>query len=70
MRAFDASRAAFDGPRGLVTMQSIVQLLCFEVATSNKDNWRIHLAAVAFFLQILPEPERWNETLQSLCSLR
>ncbi|KJZ77008.1 hypothetical protein HIM_03329 [Hirsutella minnesotensis 3608] len=67
MSALNASKAGFDIPRGLVVMQSIVQMLLFEVATSNKDNWRMHLdAAVALFLQILPNPENWGQTLSDL----
>ncbi|CAM1504395.1 Fc.00g019860.m01.CDS01 [Cosmosporella sp. VM-42] len=55
----------------LLVMQSILQMLIFEVATSNKENWRMHLdAALAMFLQILPKPELWTETLHNLYSLK
>ncbi|UKZ69581.1 uncharacterized protein TrAtP1_010587 [Trichoderma atroviride] len=57
----------FDMKKGLVVMQSILQMLFFEVATSNKDNWKLHLnAAIAVFLRILPDPKEWNKTLKSL----
>lgn len=57
----------FDMKKGLVVMQSILQMLFFEVATSNKDNWKLHLnAAIAVFLRILPDPKEWNKTLNSL----
>ncbi|UKZ51073.1 hypothetical protein TrVGV298_004828 [Trichoderma virens] len=57
----------FDMKKGLVVMQSILQMLLFEVATSNKDNWKLHLnAAIAVFLRILPDPKEWNKTLNSL----
>ncbi|PKK45364.1 hypothetical protein CI102_9955 [Trichoderma harzianum] len=57
----------FDMNRGLVVMQSILQMIFFEVATSNKDNWKLHLnAAIAVFLRILPDPKEWTKTLNSL----
>ncbi|PNY23900.1 Zn(2)-C6 fungal-type DNA-binding domain protein [Tolypocladium capitatum] len=71
MRALNTDKSGFDKRRALVVMQSIIQMLFFEVATSNKDNWRMHLdAAIALFLQILPSPERWTETLKSLYTPR
>ncbi|POR31645.1 Zn(2)-C6 fungal-type DNA-binding domain protein [Tolypocladium paradoxum] len=67
MRVLNTSKSGFDKRRALVVMQSIIQMLYFEVATSNKDNWRMHLdAAIALFLQILPRPEHWTETLNNL----
>ncbi|KAM4058641.1 fungal specific transcription factor [Hirsutella rhossiliensis] len=69
MRALNANSSGFDVQRGLVVMQSIVQMLFFEVTTSCNDNWRMHLdAAVALFLQILPDPELWTQTLNNLYS--
>ncbi|KAL6691377.1 fungal-specific transcription factor domain-containing protein [Trichoderma pleuroticola] len=57
----------FDLKKELVLMQSILQMLFFEVATSNKDNWKLHFnAAIAVFLRILPDPKEWNKTLNSL----
>ncbi|KAL7786444.1 fungal-specific transcription factor domain-containing protein [Trichoderma afarasin] len=57
----------FDMKKGLVVMQSILQMIFFEVATSNKDNWKLHLnAAIAVFLRILPDPKEWTKTLNSL----
>ncbi|KAH6900423.1 fungal-specific transcription factor domain-containing protein [Thelonectria olida] len=55
----------------LQVLQAILQMLIFEVSTSNKDHWRMHLdAAVAMFMQIVPSAERWTETLLSLYSLK
>ncbi|KAI5467477.1 fungal-specific transcription factor domain-containing protein [Mariannaea sp. PMI_226] len=58
------------GPKEkLQVLQAILQMLIFEVSTSNKDHWRMHLdAAIAMFTQIVPVPERWSETLESLSS--
>ncbi|KAG5951742.1 hypothetical protein E4U53_002391 [Claviceps sorghi] len=67
MGALNASRAGLDARKGLVVMQSILQMLVFEVATSNTDNWRMHLdAAIALFVQIVPDPRGWTETLLGL----
>ncbi|KAF4505495.1 hypothetical protein G6O67_007439 [Ophiocordyceps sinensis] len=69
MCALNASSSGFDVQRGLVVMQSIVQMLFFEVTTSSNGNWRMHLdAAVALFLQILPDPDLWTQTLNNLYS--
>ncbi|ODA79366.1 hypothetical protein RJ55_04959 [Drechmeria coniospora] len=66
MRILNAG-TAFDKQKGLVVMQSIIQMLFFEVATAKKDNWKMHLdAAIALFLQIVPRPEEWTETLNDL----
>lgn len=55
----------------LVVMQSVMQMLSFELATSSRGNWRIHLdAAIAVFLQIMPQPDLWTETLNALWSTR
>lgn len=55
----------------LLVLQGILQMLTFEVATSNKENWRMHLdAAIAIFRQILPKPENWVETLEEMYSLK
>ena len=55
----------------LVIMQSIIQMLFFEVATCNKDNWKMHLdAAIALFVQILPDPDEWTPSLRNLYSPR
>lgn len=54
----------------LLVMQGIMQMLIFEITTSNKENWRMHLdAATAMFQQILPKPEAWTETIHSLYSI-
>lgn len=71
MCIINASKTGFNRIKGLVVMQSIIQLLFFEVATSNKDNWKMHLdAAIALFVQILPKPEEWTETLNNLYTPR
>ncbi|KAG8418687.1 hypothetical protein J3459_012143 [Metarhizium acridum] len=71
MCAINASRTGFDRQKGLVVMQSIIQMLFFEVATSKKENWRLHLdAAIALFVQILSDPAQWTGTLHSLYSPR
>lgn len=73
-REMSAINAAGDlaGPQDrLQVLQAILQMLIFEVSTSNKDHWRMHLdAAVAMFMQIVPSPESWTDTLLSLYSLR
>jgi hypothetical protein len=56
---------------GLVVMESIIQLLIFEVAMGNRENWKLHLdAAIALFRQILPDPEGWEEMLYGLVNKR
>ncbi|KAJ4320752.1 hypothetical protein N0V84_005692 [Fusarium piperis] len=55
----------------LLVLQAILQMLIFEVSTSNKDHWRMHLdAALTMFQQILPQPEHWGETIEALYSYR
>ncbi|RMJ08256.1 hypothetical protein CDV36_012126 [Fusarium kuroshium] len=55
----------------LLVLQAILQMLIFEVSTSNKDHWRMHLdAALTMFQQILPQPELWGETIEALYSYR
>lgn len=55
----------------LIVMQAIIQMVTFEIATSNGDNWKLHLsAAIALFIQILPRPEQWTETLHGLYTPR
>ncbi|KAH7156433.1 fungal-specific transcription factor domain-containing protein [Dactylonectria macrodidyma] len=60
------------GPKErLLVLQGILQMLIFEVSTSNTEHWRMHLdAAIAMFLQIIPTPEVWTEVLVSLYSLK
>ncbi|KAH7326445.1 fungal-specific transcription factor domain-containing protein [Stachybotrys elegans] len=49
---------------GLVAMESILQMLIFEVATSHSQNWIMHLdGAIAIFMQIIPDPDSWTEAL-------
>lgn len=55
----------------LMVMQSIIQMLYFEVATSNSGNWVFHLnAAVEVFFQILPHPKDWYELISGLYSTK
>lgn len=67
----NAKKPVFDSREGLVVLQSILQMLIFEVATSNNQNWKMHLdAAIALFVQILPQAENWTETLHKLYTPR
>lgn len=53
----------------LTCMQSIVLMCHFEVATGNKDNWKLHLdAAITMLLQMVPSPEHWGCVLDSFDS--
>jgi hypothetical protein len=48
----------------LLVMQSIIHMIVSEVAMGNEDNWKMHLdAAIALFIEILPDPSKWTETL-------
>lgn len=63
----NAKKPAFHIREGLVVMQSVLQMLIFEVSTASNDNWKMHLdAAVALFMQILPNPDGWTENLHTL----
>ncbi|KAF1737488.1 Transcriptional regulatory protein pro1 [Beauveria bassiana] len=65
--AISAKRDNFDIREGLSVMQSVIQMLIFEVTTANKENWKMHLdAAIALFVKILPQPEQWTEKLNGL----
>ncbi|RFU73698.1 c6 transcription factor [Trichoderma arundinaceum] len=56
---------------GLIVMESIIQLLIFEVAVGNRDNWKLHLdAAIALFRQVLPNADDWEEMLYGLVNTR
>ncbi|UKZ49481.1 hypothetical protein TrVGV298_003728 [Trichoderma virens] len=56
---------------GLVVMESIIQLLIFEVATGTRENWKLHLdAAIALFRQVLPDADGWEEMLYGLVNHR
>ena len=71
LTADNNNKAGLDRQRALVVMQSIVQMLFFELATSNKDNWRMHLDAALFlFHRIVPSPEAWADTLAALYTPR
>lgn len=65
--AISAKKDKFDIREGLSVMQSVIQMLIFEVTAANKENWKLHLdAAVALFVKILPQPEQWTEKLTAL----
>ncbi|OAA62135.1 Zn(2)-C6 fungal-type DNA-binding domain protein [Cordyceps fumosorosea ARSEF 2679] len=71
VQAISAKRGGGDGTscarEALEVMQSVIQMLIFEVTAANKDNWKMHLdAAMALFAQILPRPGGWTETLHAL----
>ncbi|CEJ89207.1 hypothetical protein VHEMI05064 [[Torrubiella] hemipterigena] len=67
----NAKKPNFNIREGLKVMQSVLQMLIFEVSTNNNDNWRMHLdAAVALFMQILPDPHNWTENLHTLWTPR
>lgn len=71
MRQINSSQTGFNMTEGLIVMQAIVQMVVFEVATSNGDNWKVHLdAAIALFFQVLPKAEDWIETLHGLYTPR
>lgn len=60
-----------DPREGLVVMESIIQLLIFEVSVGNRDNWKLHLdAAIALFRQVLPSPDGWEDMLHGLINHR
>lgn len=53
----------------LTCMQSIVLMCHFEVATSNKDTWIIHLdAATTLLQQLVPSPDNWSCVLEGFDS--
>lgn len=53
----------------LVVMQGILQMLCFDVATSISGNWKLHLdAALDVFAQLLPNPREWVALIDDLYS--
>ncbi|KAK2054556.1 hypothetical protein LY76DRAFT_522330 [Colletotrichum caudatum] len=48
-------------------LESIVQLLIFDVTISSNDHWQMHLdAATVVFQQILPQPDRWDATMDHM----
>lgn len=56
---------------GLSVMQSITQMVIFELATNNKETWKVHLeAAFALFTKLIPDPAQWTETLHNVSSSR
>lgn len=56
---------------GLLVMQSITQMVVFELATTNKETWRVHLeAAFAMFARVLPDPSQWADILEGLYTPR
>lgn len=71
MCVINARRATFTVHDGLSVMQSIIQMVVFELATTNKETWKVHLdAAFVMFSKVLPDPEQWTETLHGLYTPR
>ena len=63
------NKSGLDVRKGIITLQSILQMLIFDLATGNRGNWKLHLdAAIALFQQLLPNPAAWTETLDGLRS--
>lgn len=56
----------FDMKKGLVVMQSILQMIFFEVATSNKDNWKLHPCSHCSFLADSPRSKGVEQDTQQL----
>ncbi|KAK2036179.1 hypothetical protein LZ31DRAFT_254463 [Colletotrichum somersetense] len=55
--------------QGCRVLESIVQLLIFDVTISSNDHWQMHLdAATVVFQQILPQPDRWDATMDHMAS--
>ncbi|KAI8300085.1 Pestheic acid cluster transcriptional regulator 3 [Colletotrichum sp. SAR11_59] len=48
-------------------LESIVQLLVFDVTLASNDHWQMHLdAATIVFTQILPTTDAWDATMQQM----
>ncbi|TDZ16147.1 Pestheic acid cluster transcriptional regulator 3 [Colletotrichum orbiculare MAFF 240422] len=48
-------------------LESIVQLLIFDVTLASNDHWQMHLdAATVVFQQIILRPEDWDNTMNSM----
>ncbi|GKT97005.1 transcriptional regulatory protein ume6 [Colletotrichum tofieldiae] len=53
--------------QGCRVLESIVQLLIFDVTLASTDHWHMHLdAATVVFQQILPQPDHWDPTMQHM----
>ncbi|OLN85424.1 Transcriptional regulatory protein pro1-like protein 2 [Colletotrichum chlorophyti] len=53
--------------QGCRVLESIVQLLIFDVTLATNDHWQMHLdAATIIFQQILPQPEQWDVTMHQM----
>ncbi|KAK1965419.1 hypothetical protein LY78DRAFT_637560 [Colletotrichum sublineola] len=53
--------------QGCRVLESIVQLLIFDVTIAANDHWHMHLdAATVVFQQILPRPDRWDPTMDHM----
>ncbi|WYZ44495.1 hypothetical protein EsH8_VII_000931 [Colletotrichum jinshuiense] len=53
--------------QGCRVLESIVQLLIFDVTLATTDHWHMHLdAATVVFKQILPQPDHWDGTMQHM----
>ncbi|KAL2891643.1 Transcriptional regulatory protein UME6 [Ceratocystis lukuohia] len=48
-------------------MESIMQLLVFDVSIGNMEHWELHLdAAIALFQQLVPKVDDWPDVISSL----
>jgi C6 transcription factor Pro1 len=46
-------------------------MVVFELATTDRETWKVHLdAAFAMFTKLIPEPSLWSSTLLSLYTTR
>ncbi|KAK1979872.1 fungal-specific transcription factor domain-containing protein [Colletotrichum cereale] len=53
--------------QGCRVLESIVQLLIFDVTLAATDHWQMHLdAATVVFQQILPQPNHWDATMEHM----
>ena len=69
MQAINAPGTQFDPREGLSLMLGMLHMLIFEVATGNRESWRLHLdAATAMFTKVLASPDLWKETINALKS--
>ncbi|KAF3342176.1 Pestheic acid cluster transcriptional regulator 3 like protein [Verticillium longisporum] len=64
MAAINA-RGVSEYPRESVrVLNSIIQLLVFDIAVYNSTNWLMHVdAAISLFKQIIPLPHQWDERI-------
>ncbi|KAM0278471.1 hypothetical protein ACHAQH_005138 [Verticillium albo-atrum] len=67
MMAMNA-RGVSEYPRESVrVLNSIIQLLVFDIAVYNSTNWLMHVdAAISLFQQIIPLPHQWTERINQM----